>query len=71
VRLAQHIAAAPHGFDEIAAFGGVGELLAELADEDVDDLQFGLIHAAIEMVEPTSCFCNAVTKWESVEIVAT
>src|SRR3984957_18737350 len=51
VRLAQHIAAAPHGLDEVAAFGGVGELLVQLADEDVDDLQFRLIHAAIEMVE--------------------
>src|ERR1700722_644045 len=51
VRLAQHIAAAPHGLDEVAAFGGVGELLAQLADEDVDDLQFRLVHAAIEMIE--------------------
>jgi hypothetical protein len=33
MRLAQHIAAAPHGLDEVAAFGGVGELLAQLADE--------------------------------------
>ena len=31
--------------------GGVGKLLAELADEDVDDLQFRLVHAAVEMVE--------------------
>src|SRR3954447_2036705 len=51
VRLAQHIAAAPHCFDEIASFGGVGELLAQLADEDVDDLQFRLVHAAIEVIE--------------------
>src|ERR1700722_15957095 len=51
MRLAQHIAAGPHGLDEVAAFGGVGELLAKFADEDVDDLQFRLIHAAIEMVE--------------------
>jgi hypothetical protein len=50
VRLAQHVAAAPYGFDEVAAFGGVGELLAQLADEDVDDLQRRLVHAAIEMV---------------------
>jgi hypothetical protein len=27
------------------------ELLAQLADEDVDDLQFRLVHAAIEMVQ--------------------
>jgi hypothetical protein len=51
VRLAQHVAAAPHGFDEVAAFGGVRQLLAQLADEDVDDLQLGLVHAAIEVVE--------------------
>src|SRR5229473_224263 len=51
MRLAQHVAAAPDGLDEVAAFGGVGELLAQLADEDVDDLQFRLVHAAIEMVE--------------------
>src|ERR1700746_1662074 len=48
VRFAQHVAAAPDGLDEVAAFGGVGDLLAQLADEDVDDLQFRLIHAAIE-----------------------
>jgi hypothetical protein len=46
VRLAQHVAAAPHGFDEVAAFGGLGELLAQLADEDVDDLRY----ASVRMV---------------------
>src|SRR3954453_14809026 len=51
VRLAQHVAAAPHGLDEVAAFRGIRELLAELAGEDVDDLQLGLVHAAIEVVE--------------------
>jgi hypothetical protein len=51
VRLAQHVAAAPHGFDEVAALGGVRQLLAQLADEDVDDLQLGLVHAAVEVVE--------------------
>src|ERR1700737_1616427 len=50
VRLAQHIAAAPHGLDEVAPLGGVGELLAQLADEDVDDLQFRLPQAAKEGV---------------------
>src|SRR5205823_14172546 len=50
VRLAQHIAAAPHCFDEIASFRGVGELLAQLADEDVDDLQFRLVHSATEVI---------------------
>src|SRR6516225_10771537 len=51
VWLAQHIATAPDGLDEIAAFGSVGELLAQLADEDVDDLQFRFVHATIEVVE--------------------
>src|SRR3979411_682423 len=51
MRLAQHVAAAPDGFDEVAAYGSIGGLFAQLADEDVDDLQFRLVHAAIEMVE--------------------
>jgi hypothetical protein len=37
VRLAQP--AAPDGLDEVAPFGSVGEILAQLADEGVDDLQ--------------------------------
>src|SRR6185437_7061716 len=39
VGLAQHVAAAPDGLDVVLAAGSDGELLAELADEDVDDLQ--------------------------------
>src|SRR5262249_52031566 len=50
-RLAQDVAAAPHGLDVVLAAGGVGELLAQLADEHVDDLEFRLVHAAIEMIE--------------------
>src|SRR3546814_10867297 len=38
-RVAQHVAAAPHGLDVVVAAGRGGQLLAELADEDVDDLQ--------------------------------
>src|ERR1700733_11994726 len=50
-RIAQHVAAAPHGLDVIVAVGRGGELLAQLADEDVDDLELGLVHAAIKVVE--------------------
>ena len=50
-RLAQHVAAAPHRFDVVLAVRGVGELFAQLADEDVDDLQLRLVHAAIEVIE--------------------
>src|SRR5215470_9131896 len=50
-RLAQHVAAAPDRLDVVLAVGRVGELLAQLADEDVDDLELGLVHPAIEMVE--------------------
>src|SRR5258708_3783522 len=49
--VAQHIAAAPDGFDVVLALGGGGQLLAQLADEDVDDLQLRLVHAAVEVVE--------------------
>src|SRR5215471_19708137 len=50
-RLAQHIAAAPDGLDVVLAVRRVGELLAQLADEHVDDLELRLVHAAVEMVE--------------------
>eukprot|EP01035_Chromulina_nebulosa_P005433 gene5433-7364_t len=37
--------------DTLLAAGGRRQLLAQLADEHVDDLQLGLVHAAVEMVE--------------------
>src|ERR1700710_616185 len=49
--LAQHIAAAPDGLDIIVSAAGEAELLAKLADEDVDDLQFRLVHAAVKVVQ--------------------
>src|SRR3954453_13253845 len=51
VRLAQHVAAAPDGLDVVAALRGIGELLAQLADEDVDDLQLRLVHSPVKVVE--------------------
>jgi hypothetical protein len=51
VGIAQHVAAAPDGFDVVLCRRWLLQLLAQLADEDVDDLQFRLVHAAIEMVE--------------------
>src|SRR6478672_2117305 len=48
---AQHIAPAPHSLDEVLAAGGGRQLLAQFADEDVDDLELGLVHATIEMIE--------------------
>src|SRR3546814_1516807 len=50
-RVAQHVATAPHGLAVVVAAGRGGQLLAELADEDVDDLQLRLVHAAVEVVE--------------------
>jgi hypothetical protein len=41
--LAQHIAAPPHRLDVVLATRRVGQLLAQLADEDVDDLELGLV----------------------------
>ena len=31
--------------------GRLGELLAQLADEDIDDFELWLVHSAIKMVE--------------------
>src|SRR5262249_29381895 len=50
-RLAQHVATAPHRLNVVLAARGVGELLAQLADEDVDDLELGLVHAAVKVIE--------------------
>src|SRR5271156_5701609 len=49
--VAQHVAAAPDGFDVVVTVRRRRKLLAQLADEDVDDLELGLVHAAIEMIE--------------------
>ena len=49
--LAQHVAAAPHRLDEVLAAGRDRQLLPQLADEHVDDLELGLVHAAIEVIE--------------------
>jgi hypothetical protein len=49
--VAQHVASSPHRLDVGFAARGGGQLLPELADEDVDDLQLGLVDAAIEVVE--------------------
>src|SRR6185437_1198831 len=46
-----HIAAAPNRVDVIVAARRLRQLLAQLADEHVDDLELGLVHAAIEMIE--------------------
>src|ERR1700757_3405044 len=49
--LAQHIAAAPHRLDIVAPARRRRQLLAQFADENVDDFELRLVHAAIEMVE--------------------
>jgi hypothetical protein len=46
VRLAQHVAASPHRFDEVAAFGGVRQLLAQLDGVDARD-QFVLVKGLV------------------------
>ena len=50
-RLVKHIAAAPYRFDVVIAACRLGELFAQLADENINDLELGLVHSAIEVVE--------------------
>jgi hypothetical protein len=49
-RIAHHVATAPDRADEVVR-AGLRQLLAELADEHVDDLDLGLVHAAVQMVQ--------------------
>src|SRR5690242_12045021 len=50
-RLAQHVTAPPHRLDVVLAARRIGQLLAQLAYEHVDDLELRLVHAAVQMVE--------------------
>src|SRR6516162_280996 len=50
-RVAKHIAAAPHRFDVVIAAGRLGEFFAQLAEENVDDLQLRLVRSVIETVK--------------------
>src|SRR5687768_10041869 len=49
--IAQHVAAPPDGLDVVPTAGRRLQLLAQLADEHVDDLELGLVHAAVQMIE--------------------
>src|SRR5204862_8012098 len=49
--IAQVVAEAPHGLDVVLAAGSRLLLLSELADEDVDYLELGLLHTAVKVVE--------------------
>src|SRR5665213_3991072 len=63
VRLTQHVAPTPHGFNVVFAIRRAGELLAQLANEDVDDLDLRLIHATVELGEEHSLAdCCALTQ---------
>src|SRR6516225_9000354 len=47
----KHIAAAPHRFDVVIAARRLGKFFAQLAEEDVDDLELRLVHSVIEPVK--------------------
>ena len=49
--ITQHIATAPDRLDIVLAFRCPGQFLAQLADEDIDDFQFRLVHAAVQVVQ--------------------
>ena len=51
VKAAQYIAPPPHRLDVVLAVRGVGKLLAQLADKNVDDFDLRLVHAAVKIVD--------------------
>jgi len=51
IRIAKPVAATPYCFDKVIAARCLGQLLAQLANKDVDDFDLGLVHSAVEMVE--------------------
>src|SRR6266446_807016 len=50
-RVAKYVAATPYGLDIVFATGRLGEFLAQFADEDIDNLELGLVHPAIQVVQ--------------------
>src|SRR5215470_15403060 len=50
-QIPENIAAAPHRLDVMTATGRLREFLAQFADEHVDNLELGLDHATIEVIE--------------------
>ena len=51
IRVTEDVAAAPDGFNVIFAARGFFKLLSQFADEDVDNLQFRFVNAAVQMVQ--------------------
>ena len=49
--VAKCTATAPHRFDVVIAACRMGEFLAQVADEDINDLRLRLVYSAIEVVE--------------------
>ena len=52
--VAKRVAATPDRLNKLLPTRRFGELPPKLADEYVDDLHFGLVHAPIQMTEKTS-----------------
>src|SRR3546814_12704118 len=59
-RVPQDIPTAPYGFDVVLAAGRQRELLAQLADEAVDDLEFRLLHSEIGSASVRERVCQSV-----------
>jgi hypothetical protein len=49
--VAKHIAVAPHRLNVMASASGLSELFAQLANENVKDLELGFVDSSIELVE--------------------
>ena len=50
-RVPQNVPAAPDGLNVVVASGGLRELFTELADKNINDLEFRFVNPAVQMVE--------------------
>jgi hypothetical protein len=50
-RVPKDIAATPYRPDVMTTAGCLGEVFAQLANKDIDDLEFGFLYPAVEMLE--------------------
>jgi hypothetical protein len=60
----QGITLTPDSLDIVLAIRGIGELLAQLPDEDINNLRLRLIDAAVKMIGYCPGLATAIRTWQ-------
>ena len=50
-QLTEHVAAAPHGLDVVAAAGGSGNFFSQCTNQNLNDFRLWFIHPTVKVIE--------------------